>query len=253
MPLNNPLLWQVLPWLQTLPTSKTSRPIQQESPSEATPSFSDSSGLCGATKPCMVRSGLVFTFHIAGLTPCYHADPAADANTAGSPSDDQARLLQVSQQAATSGAGITRGSFEDTRSAFEIIPESVAIFCMPAKNAGMQARPYISEAGVQTTESHWPSRTHAHAHISHAHISHAHMVQLYGLCHTAGPAQLALHPAASPAASQSLSGSGARRSPGRQTSAQMQLPGPRAAKAGWMKERLARQQLPCWSEVAHSR
>eukprot|EP00891_Asterochloris_glomerata_P002768 jgi/Astpho2/2768/Aster-00943 len=63
----------------------------------------------------MVRSGLVFTFHIAGLTPCYHADPAADANTAGSPSDDQARLLQVSQQAATSGAGITRGSFEDTR------------------------------------------------------------------------------------------------------------------------------------------
>ena len=113
--------------------------MQQESLSEATPSFSDSSGLCGATRPCMVRSRLVYTCHVACMTPCCLADPAADANTAGGPYDDQARLLHISQQAALSGAGVTGSSQEDTGSAFESLPDSAASVCMPAETV-MPAR-----------------------------------------------------------------------------------------------------------------
>ena len=249
MQLSNLLLWQVLPSQQTLPISKMSRPIQPESLSEATPSFSDSSGLSGATRPCMVRSGFAFTCHTACMTPCCLADPAADANTSGGPSDDQARLLQTSQQAATSGAAVTRSSLEDTRSALEILPDSAASFCMPAENACSS----VVVAGLQTAATPRPSRRRAHAHTSHGSSSHAHISRHCRFCHIAGPAQLALQPAASPVASRSLSGSGGRHSPGRQTRAQMPVNGLRQAEAGWIRERLACQQLPCWSEAAQSR
>ena len=92
--------------------------------------------------------------------------------------------------------------------------------CRPARTPGI--------AGLQTAEPPWPSRTHADAHISQGSISHALISAKYRHCHAAGPFQLALQPAASRAASRSLSGSGGRRSRGRRsrgraTSAQMQL------------------------------